>query len=199
MTQRRFLQVLTLLSLSTLTLGAAGCSQGHSPTEPESLSASSATKSLAASPGKRHGADDPAGDDSGGNNHGGTQGPGIDDPAGDDHGGTQGPGTDDPAGDDHGNHGGRGGQQQRPPRGAGELEGTVTTVDPAAGTLTLAGGKKIAVDGQTQWNRRGDLFSLQAVADAVAAAKPTRAEARGTRRADGVLLAQTIKAEIGTR
>jgi hypothetical protein len=178
MTQRRFLQVLTLLSLSTLTLGAAGCSQGHSPTEPEGLSASSATKSLAASPGKRHGADDPAGDD---------------------HGGTQGPGTDDPAGDDHGNHGGRGGQQQRPPRGGGELEGAVTTVDPAAGTLTLAGGKKIAVDGQTQWNRRGDLFSLQAVADAVAAAKPTRAEARGTRRADGVLLAQTIKAEIGTR
>jgi hypothetical protein len=162
MTQRRFLQVLTLLSLSTLTLGAAGCSQGHSPTEPEGLSASSATKSLAASPGKRHGADDPAGDD-------------------------------------HGNHGGRGGQQQRPPRGGGELEGAVTTVDPAAGTLTLAGGKKIAVDGQTQWNRRGDLFSLQAVADAVAAAKPTRAEARGTRRADGVLLAQTIKAEIGTR
>jgi len=178
MARRRLLQALTLLSLSTLILGAAGCSQGHSPTEPEALSASSATKSLASSPGKRHGADDPAGDD---------------------HGGQQGSGADDPAGDDHGHHGGRGGQQQRPPRGASELEGAVATVDAAAGTLTLAGGQKIAVNGQTQWNRRGDLLSLQAVADAVAAGKHARAEAKGTRRADGALLAQTIKVEIDGR
>ena len=52
------------------------------------------------------------------------------------------------------------------------------------------------MNGQTQWNRRGDLVSLQQVADSLAAGKPTRAEARGTLRA-GVLLAQTIKAENG--
>jgi hypothetical protein len=55
------------------------------------------------------------------------------------------------------------------------------------------------VNGQTQWNRRGDLFTLQQVAAAVAAGKPTRAEARGTRQADGSLLAQTIKAEVDAR
>jgi hypothetical protein len=37
------------------------------------------------------------------------------------------------------------------------------------------------------------------VAAALAAGKPTRAEAHGTRRADGVLVAQTIKVEVGRR
>jgi hypothetical protein len=170
MTRYRFLPMLTLLSLSTL---AFGCSNGQSPTEP-AFDTPAAAKSLATSQGKRHGADDPAGDD-----HGGNQGRGADDPAGDDHGGQRG-----------------GGQQQRPPRAGAEREGAVTAVDAGAGTLTLAGGQRIAVDGQTQWNRRGDLFTLQQVAASLAAGKPTRAEARGTLRA-GVLLAQTIKAENG--
>jgi len=65
------------------------------------------------------------------------------------------------------------------------------------GILTLASGQRIAINGQTQWISRGDLFSLQQVAAAVKAGKPTRAEARGTLRADGVLVAQTIKAEVG--
>ena len=42
------------------------------------------------------------------------------------------------------------------------------------------------MNGQTQWDCRGDLFTLQQVADSLAAGKPTRAEARGTLRA-GVL------------
>jgi hypothetical protein len=196
MAQHRFLQVLTLLSISTLVLGASGCSQGHSPTEPESLNASVGAKSLSASPDKRHGgsgrggSDDPAGDDHG------TQGRGADDPAGDDHGGRQGRGTDDPAGDNHG--GQNGGGQQRPPR-AVELQGVVTAVDQAAGTVTLASGKRIVVNGQTQFDRRGDLVSLAKLADAVAAGKHPRAEARGTLQADGSLLAKTIKAEIDGR
>jgi hypothetical protein len=183
MAQRRFLQVLTLLSLSTLVLGASGCSQGHSPTEPESLNASVGPKSLSASLDKRHG----------GSGRGGS-----DDPAGDDH-GTQGRGADDPAGDDHGGrNGGNGGGQQRPPR-AVELQGVVTAVDQAAGTVTLASGKRIVVNGQTQFDRRGDLISLTKLADAVAAGKHPRAEARGTLQADGSLLAKTIKAEIDGR
>ena len=60
----------------------------------------------------------------------------------------------------------------------------------------LAGGQRIVVNGQTQWDSRGDLFSLQQVAAAVNAGRPTRAEARGTVRADGALVAQTVKAEV---
>ena len=175
MTHTRFLPTLTLLSLSVLALGTVGCSNGQSPTEP-AFDTPVAAKSLAVSGDKRHGADDPAGDD-----RGGRQGRGADDPAGDDHGGR-----------------GNGGQQQRPPRAGAEREGAVAAVDAGAGTLTLASGQRIAVNGQTQWNRRGDLLSLQQVAAAMAAGKPTRAEARGTLQA-GVLLAQTIKAEVGRR
>ena len=188
MIRYRFLSTLTLLSLSTLAFGTVGCSQGQSPTEP-AFDEPVAAKSLAVSQDKRHGADDPAGDDRGGQQTGG-----ADDPAGDDRGGRQGRGADDPAGD---NNGGRNGRPQRPAR-ATEREGAVTAVDAGAGTLTLASGQKIAVNGQTQWNRRGDLFTLQQVAAAVAAGKPTRAEARGTLQA-GVLLAQTLKAEVDGR
>jgi hypothetical protein len=192
MTHHRVPRVLTLLSLSTLILGAVGCSNRQSPTEPAALENPVAAQSVvSSSQNKRHDADDPAGDD-----RGGRQARGTDDPAGDDHGGRQARGTDDPAGDDHG---GRQGGQQRPPRAGNEVEGVVAAVDTAAGTLTLAGGKRIAVNAQTQWNPRGDLLSLSQVAAAVAAGKPTRAEAHGTPRADGALLAQTIKAEVGRR
>ncbi|HEY0557068.1 MAG TPA: hypothetical protein VGG20_22625, partial [Thermoanaerobaculia bacterium] len=67
MNSHRLLQSLTLVSVTTLLLGAAGCSQGQSPTEPSSLSAPATSKSLAASLDKSHGgrngSDDPAGDD----------------------------------------------------------------------------------------------------------------------------------------
>jgi hypothetical protein len=173
----RLLPTLTLVSLSTLVLGTVACSGGQSPTEP-SFENPAPAKSLATSQDKRHGADDLAGDD-----RGGQQGRGADDPAGDDHGG---------------NHDGRNGRPQRPARAA-QAEGAVASADAGSGILVLAGGQRIAVNGQTQWNRRGDLVSLQQVATAVAAGKPTRAEARGTRQADGALLAQTIKAEVDAR
>ncbi|HEY3571495.1 MAG TPA: DUF5666 domain-containing protein [Thermoanaerobaculia bacterium] len=175
MIRYRLLSTLTLLSLSTL---AVACSGGQSPTEP-AFENPAATKSLAVSQDKRHGSDDPAGDDRGGQQRTG--------------------GADDPAGDDHGNHqGGRNGRPQRPARAA-QAEGAVASVDAGSGILVLAGGQRIAVNGQTQWNRRGDLVSLPQMAAAVTAGKPTRAEARGTRQADGSLLAQTIKAEVGAR
>jgi hypothetical protein len=189
-TKLRFPRILTLLSLSTLIVGAAGCSKGQSPTEPASFDTPVAAKSLAVSEDKRHGADDPAGDDRGGRaGRGGRQGRGNDDPAGDDRGGRGGNNG------NNGNNGGNnGGNQQRPPRTGTEREGAVISVD--AGALVLAGGQRIVVNGQTQWNSRGDLVSLQQVAAAVNAGKPTRAEARGTLRADGALVAQTIKAEV---
>jgi hypothetical protein len=96
-------------------------------------------------------------------------------------------------------NGGNGGVQQRPPRASVEREGAVASVDAAAGTLVLAGGQRVAVNGQTQWNKRGDLFSLQQVAAAVKAGKPTRAEGSGTLQADGSLLAKTLKAEVDGR
>jgi hypothetical protein len=160
MIRYRLLPTLTLLSLSTLALGAVGCSNGQSPTEPAAFDTPVASKSLAVSTDKRHGADDPAGDD----------------------------------------HGGRNGQPQRPPRPARgvELQGVVASVDTAGGALVLANGKRIAVNGQTQWNARGDLFSLQQVAASVAAGRRTRAEARGTLQTGGVL-ATTVKAEVDNR
>jgi hypothetical protein len=181
MTRLRTLQTATLLSLSTLLLGLAGCSQGQSPTEPASLNASVAAKSLAATPDKSHG----------GSGRGGS-----DDPAGDDHRGGQTGGADDPAGH---HHGGRNGDQQRPPQAGAELEGAVATVDLSAGTVALAGGKRIAVNAQTRFDPKGDLFTLATLADAVTAGKRVRVEARGTLQAGGSLLATTIKAEIGHR
>lgn len=173
------LRILTLLSLSTLIVGAAGCSNGQSPTEPASFDTLVAASAVAVSGDKRHGADDPAGDD-----RGGRQGRGNDDPAGDNRG-------------ERGRGGNNGGNQQRPPRAGVEREGTVTSV--AAGALVLASGQRIVVNAQTQWDSRGDLLSLQQVAAAVNAGRPTRAEARGTVRADGALVAQTVKAEVDGR
>jgi|GEM_PF-1655996 len=193
-TKLRFPRILTLLSLSTLVVGAAGCSNGSSPTEPASFDTpvAASSSSLAVSGDKRHGADDPAGDDRGGRaGRGGRQGRGNDDPAGDDRGGR---GRGNGGNNNGGNNGNNGGNQQRPPRTGTEREGTVASVD--AGALILAGGQRIVVNGQTQWDSRGDLFSLQQVAAAVNTGKPTRAEARGTLRADGALVAQTVKAEV---
>jgi hypothetical protein len=181
---RRIFAPLATLALLALTLVSTGCSHGSSPTEPAepALSNLASSTSTSSSMGtKRHGADDPAGDD-----RGGQAGPGADDPAGDNRGG-QGHGADDPAGNRHGG-------QQRPARGV-EFSGVVSSVD--GQTLTLAGGVHVTVNGQTQWNARGDLKSLDRVAAAVAAGKRTRVEGRGARQADGSLLAQTIKAETG--
>jgi len=174
MTRYRFPYVLTL-SLATVALGAVGCANSHSPTEPSSLDA--LAKSSVA----------PVSEESGG---------GGDESALDKR---RGRGADDPAGDDHGRRGrGRGNDRpddrQQPPRVGQEFEGSVVAVN--GQTLGLAGGARITVDGRTQWNARGDLVSLNQVAASVAAAKPTRVEGRGVRQADGSLLAQTIKAEV---
>lgn len=213
MNQHRPLLLLASLALATSVLGA--CSQGHSsPTEPslsldsaKSFAADSASADASTAPvtgdvtAKRHGADD--GNGSGGNDDGtADQGGGNNDDGTADQGGAN---NDDPAGaDDNNNHrqrrrgrqnrGGDNPQQPRAPRGGAEFEAAVQSV--AGSTITLVNGTRVLVNGQTQWNARGDLRTLDALAKAVAANRAPRVEGRGTRQADGSILALTIKAEI---
>jgi hypothetical protein len=188
MARFRLPYVLTL-SLSTLALGAAGCSNSHSPTEP-AFDLEAAPK-LSVSPAGDEGMaqeGDAAIDK--------RRGRGGDDPAGDDRGG-RGRGGDDRNGDDRGRRGrGRDDRPANPqqPRAGQEFEGSVASVN--GQSLTLAGGSRVTVNGQTQWSARGDLFTLRQVAGSVAAGRPTRVEGRGVRQADGSFLAQTIKAEV---
>jgi hypothetical protein len=190
MARFRFPYILTL-SLSTLALGAVGCSNGSSPTEPafDSLeapvvAASSSTDSSVVSDNgeKRRGGDDSADDN---NNNRRRRGRG-----------NGGNGNDDPAGDDRGGRrGGRGGNDDNPrPAGTSEFEARVLSV--SGSTLSLAGGTRVTVNGATQWSARGDLFNLSQVSAAVAANRPVRAEGRGTRQADGSFVAQTLKVEV---
>jgi hypothetical protein len=76
-----------------------------------------------------------------------------------------------------------------------EFEATVTMVDVAAGAVTLAGGRVVLVTGATVIENDGDLLTLQAAADAVAAGRPVRAEGRGTNQAAG-FVAANIKFEV---
>jgi len=77
-----------------------------------------------------------------------------------------------------------------------EFESTVASVDVAAGTLTLTSGA--IVDTTTvAFDAEGDLFSLQEVADAVAAGTaPVRAEGEGTANAAGMVVATELKVEV---
>jgi len=186
MTRFRFPYILTL-SLSTLALGAVGCSNGQSPTEPalDSLNApiAASSSSSVSVDDKRHGADDPAGDDNGGQRGGNDDR--NDDRNGDNRGGRRGRGR---GGNDDNTR-----PNPRPVAGA-EFEARVLSVN--GNTLNLAGGTRVTVNAQTQWIARGDLFSLTQVARSVSAGRFTRVEGRGTRQADGSFLAKTIKAEV---
>jgi hypothetical protein len=210
MSRHRSLLVLAAVALSTATLGA--CSKS-SPTEPspladlEAASLSSSSSSMTGiTDESRHGGrggDDGSADDNGGSRRG--RGRGADDAAGDDRGGRRGGrgrGADDAAGDDRGGRGGGRGRgaddgtprAPRAPRAGQQFEGAVVAV--TGQTLTLAGGTRVVVDGQTQWNARGDLFSLAQVERSVASGDPTRVEGRGTRQGGGTLVALTLKAEV---
>jgi hypothetical protein len=189
MHDRRSLLLLAALALSIATLGA--CSK-NSPTEP-TLAFDSAAKSVADSSSlaggdKRHGDDDGSADDNGDDR----RGRGGDDGTADDN-------------DNNRRNRGRGGrgdrpndpndpQQPRPPRAGQEFEATVASV--SGNTITLVTGTRVVVNAQTQWSARGDLRTLAALASAVAGSRNPRVEGRGTRQADGSILATTIKAEI---
>lgn len=183
---RSRLTTLALASVLVLPLATAGCSQGSSPTEPafdeELASASSLSMVTEESKGSGRGGGDNNRADDNDNNRG--RG-----------------GNDDDKGDDRGGRGrgrGRGGNDDdRPrdnrPRNGQEFEGAVASV--GSNSLTLAGGLRIVVNGSTQWSGRGDLFSLSQISGSLADGNDPRVEGRGTRQADGSILATTIKAE----
>jgi hypothetical protein len=82
----------------------------------------------------------------------------------------------------------------RPGQGA-EFEAAVTAVDVAGGAVTLAGGRVVLVTASTVIDGDGDLLTLQAVSDAVAAGRPVRAEGRGAEDATG-FVASSIEFEV---
>ena len=82
--------------------------------------------------------------------------------------------------------------------GAVEFEATVTAADVVAGTLTLAGGTVVRITGTTVFDAEGDLLTLQAVVDALAAGDPVRAEGDATVESmtPRVLVALEVKIEV---
>ena len=189
MNRHRSLVLLASVALATATLGA--CSKS-SPTEPSPLASAGAPSAATASSSLTGVADESRG-----------RGRGGDGGSADDNGRSRrgrGNGSDD-TNDDRGRRRGRGGRgnddrpaDPRPPRVGQEFEASVVAV--AGQTITLAGGGRVRVDGSTQWDARGDLFTLAQVAGSVASGDPTRVEGRGTRQTDGSILALTIKAEV---
>ncbi|MBK6780810.1 MAG: hypothetical protein IPJ95_04350 [Gemmatimonadetes bacterium] len=81
------------------------------------------------------------------------------------------------------------------PSGSVEFEGSVTAADAGAGTITLAGGTVITV-GSITFDPLGDLFSMDAVASAVAAGQAVRAEGTGTATGGSAITATTLKVEV---
>ena len=173
---RTKLSIFALAAALSLPLATTGCSKGSSPTEPafDDELASAGSLSVATEEakgrGRGRGGDDRSNDDDNNNNRrrgrGGRGGNG---------GGNGGGGNDDGV------------------RNGREFEGSVASV--GSGSVTLAGGLRIVVDGSTQWSGRGDLFSLGDIADSLADGNAPRVEGRGTRQGDGSILAATIKAE----
>lgn len=76
-----------------------------------------------------------------------------------------------------------------------QFDGDVGNVDVAGGSIQLADGTTVLVDGATIWDSRGDVFSLSALAQAVATGIPSRIEGDGNEQPDGRILATALKAE----
>lgn len=215
MANHRPLLLLATVALATATLGA--CSKGaNSPTEPAFAFDDSKAMAVADDLGtvagddvatKRHGADDGSADDNGGNRGG------NDDGTASGNSGRGSGGNDDGNNDrqrrNRGRNRGRGGNgQPQPTPTPGQPQPTPTPQAPRAGqefeaavrsvngnTITLVTGQRILVNGQTQWNARGDLFSLADISGSLAAGLNPRVEGRGNRQADGSIIALTIKGE----
>lgn len=204
---RKALSLMTL-SLSVFALGAVGCSNGSSPTEPVNLdepviakdSLSSVTEE---SRGRGRGGRGGGGSDDDGSAESGRRGRGSDDGNADDGGrrGRRGRGGDDDNDNRRGRRG-RGGNNNRPDDNSGqrpgrvgqEFEGSVIAVEGNA--LILSGGTRVIVNGNTQWIARGDLHNLGEVSRAVSAGRPVRAEGRGPGQGNGTIVAQTLKVEV---
>jgi len=77
------------------------------------------------------------------------------------------------------------GEEPPPPVMMEEFEGAVTSVDVAGSTFTLGSGAVVTVTSDTRIEAEGDLHTLQAVSDALAAQHPVRAEGHATVTAAG--------------
>lgn len=71
-------------------------------------------------------------------------------------------------------------EEENLPQGEIEFEGKVTSVDVSGNTFTLADGTVVSMTNTTIINPEGDLLTLQAVSDAVAAGKDVKAEGDAT-------------------
>jgi hypothetical protein len=171
MAHRNAFSTFALITLTVLPLGAIGCSEGQSPTEPAAFDTASTTAPVTSvSDASRRGGNDNANDDN--NNNRRRRGRG---------------------GNNSGNNGGNNGGGAVTPQAGREFEGAVRAVN--GNGVTLASGVRIVVNAQTQWAARGDLFSLSEVAASKAAGHAPRVEGRGARQADGSIVAASIKAE----
>ena len=72
------------------------------------------------------------------------------------------------------------GEEPPPPVMMAEFQSGVASVDVAGGTFTLASGAVVTVTSDTRIDPEGDLHTLQAVSDALAAQHPVRAEGHAT-------------------
>jgi hypothetical protein len=80
-----------------------------------------------------------------------------------------------------------------------EFEMGVTSVDPGAGTLSLASGTVVRVTSATAISAEGDLLTLESAAAAVGEGRPVRAEGWGTVESQGpptVIAATALKIEV---
>jgi len=77
------------------------------------------------------------------------------------------------------------GEEPPPPVMMVEFEGAVASVDLAGSTFTLGGGAVVTVTSETRIDAEGDIHTLQAVSDALAAQHPVRAEGHATVTAAG--------------
>ena len=83
------------------------------------------------------------------------------------------------------------GEEPPPPVMMVEFQSEVASVDVAGSTFTLASGAKVMVTSNTRIELEGDLHTLQAVSDAIAAHHPVRAEGHATVTSAGPPLALT--------
>ena len=175
-----------LLSLATLT--AVGCSKSAaSPTEPAFLSEDSSATSASLVTGESRAQETTAAQPAGGNGLTSNREP----EPGDDRGGRNGGGR---------NSGGRngggrnGGGRDDGNRAGTEFEAAVASIN--GSTITLATGGKVVVNAATVWSARGDLHNLAALRTSLNRNLHPRIEGRGTRQANGAILAKTLKAEF---
>lgn len=172
------------LLLSLVTLSAVGCSKsGASPTEPVSLSDNATFGSVTGESRAQEPAAAPqqvAGNGLTSNREA---------EPGDDHGGGNGGGNS--GGNGGGHHNGGGADDTAT---GTQFRAAVASI--AGSTLNLVGGAKITVNAATAWSARGDLLNLAALRTSLNSNQHPRVEGRGTRQANGSILAKTLKAEF---